>query len=212
MPNQAQLAVKRDNGKIWSHVRKTWLVETPEESVRQEYLCTLVNEYGYRIDQIGEEMNLTGRASAQARADFAIWRTIQDKLDDNNPLVIVECKSDNVNISQRDYVQGDLYARMSNARFFVTHNNSETKYWRVRHDKMPKYLDEIEDIPHADASDKQIEELLTRLRVFKEDEFADLLHQCHNVIRNLFEFLEYQAIMTRNNKICILYHPFHFFI
>jgi len=31
---------------------------------------------------------------------------------------------------------------------------------------------------------KEIKELLSKLRVFKEKEFADLLHQCHNVIRN----------------------------
>ena len=49
---------------------------------------------------------------------------------------------------------------------------------------MPGYLEEIEDIPHADATDNQIEELLTRLKTFKEDEFAALLHKCHNVIRN----------------------------
>jgi len=49
---------------------------------------------------------------------------------------------------------------------------------------MPKTLEEIENIPHADASDKQVQELLSRLKVFKEDEFANLLHQCHNVIRN----------------------------
>ena len=44
-----QLEIKRDEpkGKIWSHVRKKWLEETPEERVRQEYLCVLVNEYGY---------------------------------------------------------------------------------------------------------------------------------------------------------------------
>jgi type I restriction enzyme M protein len=49
---------------------------------------------------------------------------------------------------------------------------------------MPGYLEEIENIPHADSSDKEIEELIAKLRTFKEDEFADLLHQCHNVIRN----------------------------
>jgi type I restriction enzyme M protein len=38
--------------------------------------------------------------------------------------------------------------------------------------------------PHADASDKEIEELIKKLKTFKEDEFADLLHSCHNVIRN----------------------------
>ena len=45
-------------------------------------------------------------------------------------------------------------------------------------------MEEIDGIPHADATDKEIKELIERLKVFKEDEFADLLHQCHNVIRN----------------------------
>jgi type I restriction enzyme M protein len=49
---------------------------------------------------------------------------------------------------------------------------------------MPKTLEEISNIPHADASNKDIEELISKLKTFKEDEFADLLHQCHNVIRN----------------------------
>jgi len=33
MPDQ--LIVRRDKGKIWSHIRKKWIVETPEETVRQ---------------------------------------------------------------------------------------------------------------------------------------------------------------------------------
>ena len=101
-----------------------------------------------------------------------------------NPLIVVECKSDNVTIRPADYGQGDNYARLSGARFFVTHNHHETKFWRVLHDRMPKSLEEIENIPHADASDKEIEDLIKKLKVFKEDEFADLLHQCHNIIRN----------------------------
>ena len=104
--------------------------------------------------------------------------------DDKNPLIVVECKSDNVTIRPEDYGQGDNYARLTGARFFVTHNNHETKYWRVLHDRMPKSLEEIENIPHANDNDKEIEELIKKLKVFKEDEFADLLHQCHNIIRN----------------------------
>lgn len=41
---------------------------------------------------------------------------------------------------------------------------------------MPGYLEEIENIPHADASAKEIEALISKLKVFKENEFADLLH------------------------------------
>ena len=176
--------LQRKAGKIWSHVRRKWLVETPEESVRQEYLLVLLHEYGYDLEQIAEEAEVTGRGAAHARADFVVWRSAPDKAGQKPPFIIVECKSDNVTIRREDYAQGDHYARLTNAPFFVTHNHTETRFWRVRKDRMPGYLEEIEDIPHADATDKQIDALLTRLKTFKEDEFAALLHQCHNVIRN----------------------------
>ena len=180
------ITVQRDEkkGKIYSYLRSKWFNETPEERVRQEYLCVLVNEYGFALQQIAEEIEVTGRGSGHARADFVIWRNAQDRADSRNPLIVVECKSDNVTIKPDDYGQGDNYARLTNARFFVTHNSRETRFWRVVHDKMPKTLGEIENIPHADATDKEVEALLAKLKVFKEDEFADLLHQCHNVIRN----------------------------
>ncbi len=181
---QNGVKLKREDGKIWSSVRGKWLVETPEEFVRQEYLLVLFHEYGYCLEQIAEEEEVTGRGSGKARADFVIWRSTSDKAARKSPLIIVECKADNVTIQSENYAQGDRYARLTNAPFFVTHNNTETKFWHVRKDRMPGYLEEIEDIPHADATDQQVEELLTRLKTFKEDEFANLLHQCHNVIRN----------------------------
>jgi len=47
----------------------------PEEMVRQQYLKVLVEEYGFTPDHMAEEFEVTGRGSAQARADFVIWRT-----------------------------------------------------------------------------------------------------------------------------------------
>jgi type I restriction enzyme M protein len=176
--------VRIEGNKIFSPVRQKWLTLTPEEEVRQQYLTVLIDEYAYSLDQIDEEVNVTGRGSAQARADFIIWRTAKDKADQKAPFIIIECKADNVTIKAADYAQGENYARIADAPFFVTHNSRETKFWRVKKDKMPGYIEEIENIPHADASDKEIKELLSKLRVFKEKEFADLLHQCHNVIRN----------------------------
>jgi type I restriction enzyme M protein len=116
------IQVRREGGKIWSHVRKKWLIETPEEAVRQQFLAVLVNEYGYAIEQIDEELSVVGRGAAQARADFAIWVTAEDKAKNKSPLIVVECKADNVTIRDRDYEQGDHYARLADAKFFVTHN------------------------------------------------------------------------------------------
>ena len=179
------LIVKRDipKGRIHSHIRGIDLVETPEELVRQEFVCHLVNHYGYELAQMAEELHLPhGRGSV--RADIVIWRTVQSKKDDKPPLIVAECKSNNVSITPRDYGQGESYARNIGAPFFVTHNQRETKVWRVMKDKVPGYTELITDLPEADASDKEIEELIKKLKVFKEDEFADLLHKCHNEIRN----------------------------
>lgn len=178
------LSIQEKDNKIFSHIRKMWLIKTPEEIVRQNYLLTLVNEYGYSLDQIDEELAITGRGSGKARADFVIWKTAEDKQKSKAPLVIVECKSDNITISAKDYAQGENYARITDAPFFTTHNSKETKFWRVKKDRMPGYTEEIEDMPKAGATEKQIVDLLARLKVFKENEFADLLHTCHNIIRN----------------------------
>ena len=86
----SNLKIKRDERKrkIWSHVRNRWLVETPEETVRQHYLLILVNEYGFRLDQIAEERDLSGPGSRSARADFVIsdirTRNVRDSLPERN--------------------------------------------------------------------------------------------------------------------------------
>ncbi len=180
------LSVKTNGqGQIFSHIRQKWLVEMPEERVRQAYVVILHNEYSFNLDQMDEELHpLARRGAGNARADIAIWRTAKEKADSKTPLIVVECKADNITIKVGDYYQGEAYALYCNAPFFVTHNNRETRYWRTRKDKLPGYCEEIENVSHAAASDKEIEELVKKLKTFKEDEFADLLHSCHNVIRN----------------------------
>jgi hypothetical protein len=45
-PNDTFEVRRDDKGKIWSHIRQKWVVETPEERVRQESVCALVNGFG----------------------------------------------------------------------------------------------------------------------------------------------------------------------
>ena len=186
LQNRETIEIRRDKKKILSHIRFKWLEETPEETVRQEFVCHLVNQYGFTVAQMDEEVSPPGdaRGRGDARADVLIWRTVKDKQDGKKALVVVECKADNVTIDRKTYEQGAHYAQYEQARFFVTHNSRETKFWKVDHARRFPNFDEITDIPHADASDKEVEELINKLKTFKEDEFADLLHQCHNVIRN----------------------------
>ena len=177
------LQIEKKDGKIYSSIRKKWLVETPEERVRQEFVAVLVNQYGYNTEQLGEEEKIE-RGKGSARADITIYKSKESKDKKEPAFIVIECKSDNVRISERDYKQGESYARIMHAPFFVTHNSHETKYWKILTDKQPGHLQEIEDIPKANATDKQIQEILKKLKVFKENEFADLLHSCHNIIRD----------------------------
>jgi hypothetical protein len=85
---------------VFSPLRQKWVPLTPEERVRQEYLTVLVREYGFTLEHMAEEVEVTGTGSAKARADFIIWRTPQEKTDQNSPLIVVECKADNVTIDR----------------------------------------------------------------------------------------------------------------
>ena len=171
-------------GKIYSPLRQKYLVATPEEKVRQAFICTLVNHYGYELAQMSEEVK-TKEGKGSTRADIVIWKSIKDKQNSKNPFIIVECKADTIRISEEDYKQGESYARIANAPFFVTHNSYETRFWRVIKDKMPGFIQEIANIPKNNDSEKEIQKILDSLVVFKEDEFANLLHKCHNIIRNI---------------------------
>lgn len=93
--DRASLSVKtNEKGQIFSSIRQKWLAETPEERVRQAYVVTLHEEYGFDLGQMDEELHVAGRGSARARADVVIWRTVQDKADSKAPLIVVECKAD----------------------------------------------------------------------------------------------------------------------
>src|SRR4030043_439356 len=101
-PDQIQI---RGN-QILSILRQKWVALTPEERVRQEYLRVLMEEYGYKADQIEEEVSVTGRGSGDARAAFLIWRTPEAKQRQEQALIVIECKAENVTISLKDYAQG----------------------------------------------------------------------------------------------------------
>lgn len=180
------LEVQRDGkGRIKSHLRDKWLVETPEEAVRQQYVCVLVNDYQYTLEQMAEEMRIDGdRGHSDARADIVVWRSAAEKREKKIPLVVVECKAENIAVDQRTYQQGGAYANYTKAPFFVAHNNRQTKYFKVDQTMLYPNWSEVKDIPKNGDSQKEIDRILSELKVFKEDEFADLLHQCHNIIRN----------------------------
>ena len=183
-----KLELKEENGKIFCPLTNSWHVATPEEKVRQSYIKKLVNDYGYSINQMAQEIKVTNsqRGQGSARADIVIWKTEEEKKIGKNAFIVVECKAENVRIREEDYYQGYNYASWAGASFFVTTNEKETKFFNVDKDYLPKKLLEIVYLPTAKESqdEKRIKELLNKTKVFTRDEFTKTLRTCHNIIRN----------------------------
>ena len=127
----SSLEIKRAHGKIFCPLTNDWNIETPEEKVRQEYIKILVEDYGYSLDQMAQELkvNNSQRGQGKARADIVIWKTKEDKNASKAAFIVVECKAENVRIREEDYYQGYNYASWAGASFFVTTNEKETKYF-----------------------------------------------------------------------------------
>ena len=177
----------KDN-KIYAPLKDKWLILNPEEEVRQKFICRLIDNYGYSLDQMAQEMQVTNsqRGQGAARADIVIWRNIEDKTANKYPLIVVECKAESVTIRKEDYYQGMNYASWLHADFFVTTNLKETRIFKIVTGEIPDRLEEIVDIPDVSKvnNQKEIDKLLKQTKAFTRDEFSKLLFKCHNIIRN----------------------------
>ena len=182
------MEVQIKDNKIFAPLKDKWLVVKPEEEVRQKYICRLVNNYGFTIEQMTQELqvNNSQRGQGMARADIVVWKNAEDKQNSKSPIIIVECKAESVTIHEEDYFQGYNYASWAGADFFVTTNLKETRIFRVIKGEIPKRLEEITDIPNAAqaGNQKEIDKLLKQTKAFSRDEFSRLLFKCHNIIRN----------------------------
>ncbi|MGI5070685.1 N-6 DNA methylase [Treponema pectinovorum] len=188
------LTVKEENGKIYCPLKKEWHVSKPEERVRQTWVCKLVNDYGYSLDQMQQEVLVTNtkksngeaRGDGAARADLVVWKSKEAMLKEKRAFIVVELKAENVKVRVEDYYQGYNYATWAGASFFVTSNEKETKFFNIDSEYLPKKLDEIIQIPTYEESlnDKKVEELLNKTKTFTRDEFTKTLKSCHNIIRN----------------------------
>lgn len=183
-----EIFYKNNNKEIFAPLKEKWLVNKPEEEVRQKYICRLVDHYGYSLKQMAQEMQVTNsqRGQGAARADIVVWRTSKDKAENKYPLIVVECKAESVTIRKEDYYQGMNYASWLHADFFVTTNLKETRVFKIVTGEIPDRLEEIIDIPDISkaTSQKEIDKLLKQAKSFTRDEFSRLLFKCHNIIRN----------------------------
>ena len=81
------LEVKIEGSKIYAPLKSKWLIIKPEERVRQNYITILVNQYGFGLQQMEQEVkvNNSKRGQGKARADIAIWKNEQER---KSPVIV----------------------------------------------------------------------------------------------------------------------------
>ena len=77
----SKLEIQEKDGKVFCPLINKWLIAKPEEKVRQRYICILVNDFGYSLEQMAQEIkvNNSNRGQGKARADIVIWKNKKDK-------------------------------------------------------------------------------------------------------------------------------------
>ena len=97
---------------LWIPLRREWrdVTHKPEEIVRQHFIRTLVEHYGYTLEQMDQERR-PRHGHKSPRADVVIWKSVADKEANRTPGLVTECKSDGIDIQERDYYQGESYTR-----------------------------------------------------------------------------------------------------
>lgn len=180
---------KYEKGKIFAPLQNKYLQAKPEEKVRQEFICRLINDYGYTLEQMAQEVQLTSssRGTGRASADIVVWRTKEEKEQKKTAFLVVELKSEDIKILKpEDFYQGYNYATWSRAKLFVISNGKIVKIYKTIEEELPLSLQPVGEIPQAkDILDNQkLEDILSKTKEFTGDEFAKLLHKCHNIIRN----------------------------
>jgi type I restriction enzyme M protein len=170
--------------KIFAPLKKEWIPNTQDEKLKQEFICRLVNNYGYKLGQLGQDVEIKKRY----KADIAVWRSEKEKFKKFIPSIIItiECKAEHIKIKEADYSIGYNFASTINANFFIAVNLIDTKVFHIIKDNNPKQLEKLIDLPKADIilDDRKIEKYIKETKAFTRDEFTKLLSRCHNIIRN----------------------------
>lgn len=116
LPTQ-QLKIKDDNGiiKIYDSLRSKYLVLTPEEWVRQNFVSFLISEKHFPASLMSNEIALKFNKMTR-RCDTVVFNK------KGEPFVIIEYKAPNIKISQQVFDQIVRYNMVLKADYLMVSN------------------------------------------------------------------------------------------
>lgn len=109
--------LKRVQGEvhIFDEVRGKWLVNTPEEWVRQHLVMYLIHHLGYAKGRIGIEQGLT-LSGITRRADVVTYDS------NGKPYLLIECKAPHIKLTEAVFDQAVQYNHVLGMPFLAVSN------------------------------------------------------------------------------------------
>lgn len=134
------LKIKQEGtqNKIFDDVRKKWLLLTPEEWVRQNFIQYLVHHKKYPSSLISVEHTLILNKQSM-RSDIVVFNR------EAKPKVIVECKAPEVKINQQTFDQIAAYNLSLQVDYLIVTNG--IKHYCCQMDLEKKEYRFLEEIP-----------------------------------------------------------------
>ena len=103
---------------VFDPVRRRWVSLTPEEWVRQQTIVMLHNRYGYPLELMQVECAIIV-SELTKRCDIVVYGS------DVKPLIIVECKRQEVNLTQKVADQACRYNLVLNVPYLLLTNGRQ---------------------------------------------------------------------------------------
>jgi hypothetical protein len=132
-------SIKTENGKelIFCIIRKRWLIITPEEWVRQNFIHYLIIKLQYPASLIAVEKQLILN-QVKKRFDIVVYKNAL-------PYIIIECKEMNVPLSESTITQVLNYNSIVQAPYIIVTNGNycagflKKENGFVEIDKLPQF-------------------------------------------------------------------------
>ena len=130
--------IKNENGKevIFDECRKQWVLLTPEERVRQNFLQYLIQERLYPASLIAVEREIAA-GDLKKRFDIVVFKNVK-------PWMIVECKGMQVKLNEAVIKQILNYNITLQAEYLVITNGTSTFALHVQQGKF-EWLQKLPD-------------------------------------------------------------------
>lgn len=132
-----KIRANKTGEEIFCVIRKKWLLITPEEWVRQNFLLYLIEELSYPASLISVEKGLMV-GELPRRYDIVVYSK------EMQPLMVVECKEMNVALNEATILQVLRYNSLLQANYLVVTNGISCAAF----EKLEGRFSEIEIMPN----------------------------------------------------------------